>query len=69
MTTRKDVRPQNGVRQPFAERDVLIAYLQYAVEDVAAMSESSATLLRMAIAHLEVSESHPPALNGDKKHS
>jgi hypothetical protein len=69
MTTRKDIRAQNGVRQPFAEREVLIAYLQYAVEDVAAMSESGATLLREAIARLEVSETHRPALNGEKKHS
>jgi hypothetical protein len=35
------------------ERDQLIAYLEYALDEVAALSERSALLLRMVIAELE----------------
>jgi hypothetical protein len=36
-----------------ADRQLLIAYLEYAVSDVAAVDEISASLLQLAIAHLK----------------
>ena len=36
-----------------ADRQLLIAYLEYAVSDVAALDETSASLLQLAIAHLK----------------
>jgi hypothetical protein len=35
------------------ERHLVIAYLKYAVDDVALFNQTSATLLRQAIAYLE----------------
>ena len=67
MTTGKHVRAQADVRQSKLDREALIAYLQYAVEDVAAVSETGATLLRMAIAHLAVSEAQAPAADREPK--
>lgn len=36
-----------------ADRELLIAYLEYAVSDVAALDANSALLLQLAIAHLK----------------
>jgi hypothetical protein len=44
----------------FADRGNLIAYLEYAVNDVAATNETSAAFLLMAISHLEHSSSLLP---------
>jgi hypothetical protein len=35
------------------DRDLLVAYLEYAVSDVAAIDATSASLLELAIAHLK----------------
>jgi hypothetical protein len=53
--------------QIFADRKILVAYLEYAVDDVATVNETSATFLRMAISHLEHSSSLLPPFDGIPK--
>ncbi len=45
--------PNGSVIEPSADRELLIAYLEYAVNDVAALDETSASLLQMAISRLK----------------
>jgi len=56
-----DVRGKSGdeLAQAYslADRAKLITYLQYAVDDVAELNETSAALLRMAITHLAGADS------------
>ena len=39
--------------RPAPNRKMLIAYLQYAVDDIAILNETSAVLVRLAIEHLK----------------
>jgi hypothetical protein len=39
--------------RPMPNRKMLTAYLQYAVDDIAVLNETSATLVRLAIEHLK----------------
>ncbi len=59
-------RAAGGPRQgyAFADRTTLISYLQYAVDDVAELNETSAQFLRMAITHLKGSNPLLPAFGG-----
>ncbi len=43
----------NSVDTSVDDRQLLIAYLEYAVTDVAALDTTSASLLKLAIAHLK----------------
>ncbi len=45
-------RHEGDAVETSADRELLIAYLEYAVSDVAALDETSASLLQLAIAHL-----------------
>ena len=42
--------------RPSPNRKMLIAYLQYAVDDIAILNETSAVLVRLAIEHLKRSQ-------------
>jgi len=52
MVTTIEKAPNRDI-VPATDRQVLIAYLKYAVEDVAQINQTSASLLRLAIAYLE----------------
>jgi hypothetical protein len=49
--------------QPFSNRASLITYLEYVVDEVAAVDEPAAVLLRMAISNLAHSDSQLPGSN------
>ena len=55
MANSDNAQPENHSRTISAKCN-LIAYLRYAIEDVAAVNLASASLLRDAIAHLEDDE-------------
>lgn len=54
---REVIQQANGGTVPSVDdRQLLVAYLKYVVEDVAQINETSALLLQMAIADLEGKE-------------
>lgn len=58
---------RGGASESFTDRGNLIAYLQYAVDDVAAINKTSGAFLQMAITHLEHSGSLLPVFDGVHK--
>jgi hypothetical protein len=52
MSAMHKLSDRNRIEVP-SDRDLLVAYLEYAVSDVAAIDATSASLLELAIAHLK----------------
>jgi hypothetical protein len=52
MNAIRKLSSQNTI-DVMTDRDLLVAYLEYAVSDVAAIDATSASLLELAIAHLK----------------
>jgi len=67
MKIRKYGAAHGRATRLFPDPANLITYLQYAVDDVAELDEASATFLRIAISHLEASQSLLPVFEGVSK--
>ena len=53
-------KDENVKDRPLPNRKMLMAYLQYAVDDIAVLNETSAVLVRLAIEHLKRTSSPSP---------
>ncbi len=60
MSTAVGELGRDDARTP--NRQLIVAYLKYAVRDVSALNETSGRLLQLAIAHLEGRTSDDPAM-------
>jgi hypothetical protein len=69
MTQKPDSKLISIPVTTIADRSQLIAYLKYAVDEVATYSETSASLLLMAITDLEESPPRLQAREPFQKHS
>jgi hypothetical protein len=58
-----DIKSDECQDYSFSDRASLITYLQYVVEEVAALDEPSAILLRMVISNLAHPDSQLPGSN------